>query len=145
MSSLNDKLIRFEMMWSDPSMADVVPVSLQENSARFPFGKQQAAAFLQRMGAHTIIRGHEKVLDGFDHTYNEENIQMFTLFSCGGSDNNDFPERSGFRKITPMAISLLIEGTDIKLSPWKIDYKPYNNSDYNGFFKEPSKLEHVTG
>ncbi len=145
MSSLNNKTLRFEMMWSDPSMSDVVPVSLQENIARFPFGKQQAAAFLQRMGAHTIIRGHEKVLDGFDHTYNEDNVQMFTLFSCGGKDNDDFPENSGFRKIVPMAISLKVKGRDVELEPWAIDYKPYNSADLNAFFKVAPVIEHIIG
>ncbi|MBN2344206.1 MAG: serine/threonine protein phosphatase [Deltaproteobacteria bacterium] len=144
LSSLNDTQIRFEMMWSDPSMADIVPAKLQQQSVRFPFGKLQAAAFLQRMGAHTIVRGHEKVLDGFDHTYDEDIAQMFTLFSCGGIDNNDLPEKSGFRKITPMAISMTVKGSDVSLSSWKIDYKPYNDSDKNAFFKVAPTLEHVT-
>ena len=38
---LNDPDIRFQMMWSDPSTADVIPAELQEQSARFPFGKLQ--------------------------------------------------------------------------------------------------------
>lgn len=145
MSSLNNKDIRFEMMWSDPSMADIVPASLQQQSVRFPFGKLQASAFLQRMGCHTIVRGHEKVLGGFDHTYDEDSVQLFTLFSCGGASNDDLPQRSGFRKIIPMAISMTIKGKDVSLSPWKIDYKPYNDSDKNAFFKEAPALEHVMG
>ena len=145
LSSLNEKDIRFEMMWSDPSMADVVPAKLQQQSVRFPFGKMQAAAFAQRVGCHTIVRGHEKILDGFDHTYNDDAIQMFTLFSCGGVDNDDLPRRSGFRKIIPMAISMTVQGADVQLSPWKIDYKPYNDSDRNAFFKQAPELELVTG
>ena len=32
LSGLNDPDIRFQMMWSDPSSADVIPASLQEQS-----------------------------------------------------------------------------------------------------------------
>ncbi len=145
MASLNDKDLRFEMMWSDPSMADIVPSALQKSTARFSFGRQQAAAFVQRVGCHTIIRGHEKVLDGFDHTYNDDHLQMFTLFSCGGIDNDDLPPTSGFRKITPMAMSMTVAGRDISVHPWKIDYKPYNNADRNAFFKEAPQIELVVG
>ncbi|MBN2525663.1 MAG: metallophosphoesterase [Deltaproteobacteria bacterium] len=144
MASLNSKEIRFEMMWSDPSMTDIVPAKLQQQSVRFPFGKMQAAAFLQRMGCHTIVRGHEKVLEGFDHTYDDDAVQLFTLFSCGGIDNDDLPLNSGFRQIVPMAISMKMKGKDVELSPWKIDYKPYNNSERNGFFKEAPPLVHIT-
>ena len=45
MSSLNDEDIRFQMMWSDPSSADVIPASLQEQSARFPLGASNARRF----------------------------------------------------------------------------------------------------
>jgi hypothetical protein len=58
LSSLNDPDFRFQMMWSDPSSADVIPVGLQEQSSRFPFGRLQATAFLQRLGCHTLVRGH---------------------------------------------------------------------------------------
>jgi hypothetical protein len=144
MSSLNDKQIRFEMMWGDPSAADVVPARLQQQSIRFPFGKMQAAAFLQRVGCHTIVRGHEKISDGFDHTYNEGVVQLFTLFSCGGVKNADLPPKSGFRDITPMAISMKISDSDVELLPWEINYEPYNHSDRNAFFKEAPRIEHVT-
>ena len=50
LSALNDPDLRFQMMWSDPSAADVVPADLQEKSARFAFGKLQLRAFLQRIG-----------------------------------------------------------------------------------------------
>jgi hypothetical protein len=145
LSSLNDEVIRFEMMWSDPSMADIVPAALQKQSVRFPFGKHQAAAFLQKIGCHTIIRGHEKVLDGFDRTYDEENVQMITLFSCGGQLNEDFPSKNGFRKIIPMAVTITLKGRDIDLQPWKIDYHSYNNAKRNGFFKENATIAHVIG
>ena len=35
LSSLNEWDIRFQMMWSDPSSADVIPATLQEQSSRF--------------------------------------------------------------------------------------------------------------
>ena len=64
LSSLNDPDIRFQMMWSDPSTADVIPADLQDQAARFAFGRMQFRAFMQRVGSHTMVRGHEKVADG---------------------------------------------------------------------------------
>ncbi len=135
LSSLNDPDIRFQMMWSDPSSADVIPVELQEQTARFPFGRLQAAAFLQRIGCHSLVRGHEKVDDGFARTYDDENLLLITLFSAGGKDNNDLPARSGYRSVTPMAMTMLVKDDDIKITPWKIDFELFNNPERNSFFK----------
>jgi hypothetical protein len=145
LSSLNDSDIRFQMLWSDPSNADIIPAQLQEQSARFPFGRLQAAAFLNRIGCHTIIRGHEKVLSGFLRNYNDESLQLMTLFSCGGIDNEDLPKNSGFRKVTPMALTMIIRDGEISVSPWAIEYRAYNDPAYNAFFKEPPAIEHVSG
>lgn len=140
MSSLNDPDLRFQMMWSDPSSADVIPVSLQENSARFPFGRLQAAAFLQRLGCHTLIRGHEKLDEGFVRTYDDENLLLITLFSAGGADNDDLPSNSGYRSVTPKAMTIEFDGNTSKITPWEIDYKAYNSPQYNNFFKFPSPI-----
>ncbi|NLN61380.1 MAG: serine/threonine protein phosphatase [Myxococcales bacterium] len=145
LSSLNDYDIRFQMMWSDPSYADVIPAQLQEQSFRFAFGRLQAAAFLQRIGCHTVIRGHEKVNAGFEQVYNDPTLQLMTLFSCGGIDNDDLPPKSGFRKVTPMALSIAIDGDTTTITPWPIHYKRYNDPQYNAFFKEPPAIAHVPG
>ena len=50
LSSLNDPDMRFQMMWSDPSTADVIPAELQDKSSRFAFGRLQFRAFMQRLG-----------------------------------------------------------------------------------------------
>ncbi|MCP4679249.1 MAG: serine/threonine protein phosphatase [Deltaproteobacteria bacterium] len=143
LSSLNDPDIRFQMMWSDPSSADVIPAALQEQSSRFPFGRLQAAAFLQKIGCHTIVRGHEKVNDGFARTYDDENIVLITLFSAGGRDNDDLPPRSGYRRVTPMAMTMKIKDGEVEISPWKIDYELYNNPDRNRFFQVAPSIEHI--
>ncbi|WP_394822623.1 metallophosphoesterase family protein [Pendulispora albinea] len=143
LSSLNDVELRFQMMWSDPSRVDVVPAELQEKSARFPFGKLQLRAFLQRMGCHTLVRGHEKVNAGFERTYDDEHAQLFTLFSAGGRDNNDLPLDSSYRSVTPMALTLLLDpdgnGT---ITPWAPDYRAYNDPQRNGFFQAPPEIAH---
>lgn len=97
LSSLNEWDIRFQMMWSDPSGADVIPASLQDQSARFPFGKLQCQAFLQKLGCHTIFRGHEKVDEGFRSHYADEPFSVFTVFSSGGATNDDLPADSSYR------------------------------------------------
>jgi hypothetical protein len=129
-------------MWSDPSSADVIPAALQEQSARFPFGRLQAAAFLQRIGCHTLVRGHEKVNEGFERTYDDENLALLTVFSCGGEQNEDLPEGSGYRTVTPMALTMTYRDDEMSVTPWKIDYPSYNSPEHNAFFKAQPELEH---
>ena len=143
LSTLNDPDIRFQMMWSDPSSADVIPADLQDQAARFAFGRMQFRAFMQRIGCHTMIRGHEKVLGGFQASYDDDtHARCFTLFSAGGADNGDLPSGSTYRDVKPMALTLTLD-TDgaTKLVPWSPDYQSYNDPDRNGFFKVPPEIE----
>lgn len=142
LSTLNDADMRFQMMWSDPSSADVIPAALQEQSARFPFGRLQAAAFLQKLGCNTLVRGHEKVIDGFDRTYDDDNVTLITLFSAGGADNGDLPANSSYRKVTPKAMTLEIDGKgESTIKPWNIDYKTFQDPEHNAFFKTEPEIE----
>ena len=102
MSALNDPDIRFQMLWSDPSSADHIPDDLQAQNARFPFGKLQFEAFMQRLGCTMMVRGHEKVDSGFKPVYSDQ-TSLISLFSAGGVDNEDLPEDSSYRTVTPMA------------------------------------------
>lgn len=140
LSSLNEWDIRFQMMWSDPSSADVIPASLQEQSARFPFGKLQCQSFLQRIGCHTIFRGHEKVEEGFRQTYAEDAVSLFTVFSSGGAENNDLPPDSSYRSVTPMAVSLRYKDGKSEVTPFVIDYKSFNEAGRNGFYQSSPAL-----
>jgi hypothetical protein len=134
--SLNDPDIRFQMLWSDPSDADFVPEALQSASARFPFGRRQFKAFMQRLGCTTMIRGHERVVEGFRATYNDEDIKLLSLFSAGGEHNNDLPKSSNYREVTPMALTIRYEDGISQLTPFVIDYERYNDPQYNSFFRE---------
>jgi hypothetical protein len=136
LSSLNDPDLRFQMMWSDPSVADVIPAELQDKSSRFAFGRLQFRAFMQRIGCSTMVRGHEKVNDGFARTYDGDEGTLITLFSSGGQDNDDLPLDSSYRSVTPMALTIL-RATDgaTTLRPWAPDYRTYNDPARNGFFK----------
>jgi hypothetical protein len=136
LASLNQPDLRFEMMWSDPSSADVIPVSLQEQSARFPFGRLQAQRFLQRIGCHALIRGHQKINEGCRRTYEDGNMLLLTLFSAGGTDNHDLPPRSNYRLVTPMALTLRHEDGKSRITPWEIDWATYNDPQRNAFFRE---------
>ena len=141
LSSLNDPDMRFEMMWSDPSSVDVIPAAPQEQSSRFPFGRLQALRFLQRIGCHTLIRGHEKVVEGFRRTYDDDNLLLITLFSAGGKDNHDLPPRSSYRQVTPMALTLSYEDGKSQITPWPIEYSTYNDPKRNAFFREAAGLK----
>jgi hypothetical protein len=145
LSSLNDWDIRFQMMWSDPSSADVIPAALQEQSSRFPFGRLQCQAFLQRVGCNTLVRGHEKVDEGFRRTYDDPNLLLVTLFSSGGSDNEDLPADSSYRSVTPMAMTVKFKDDKSEIIPWKIDYRRYNVPELNGFFQSEPEIEHKKG
>jgi len=145
LSSLNDWDLRFQMMWSDPSSADVIPAALQEQSSRFPFGRLQSQAFLQRLGCHTLIRGHEKVDAGFERVYDDENQLLITLFSAGGSDNKDLPPDSSYRSVTPMALTVKFKDGKSQITPWKIDYARYNAPSTNKFFESRPEIEHQPG
>jgi hypothetical protein len=145
LSSLNDWDIRFQMMWSDPSTADVIPATLQEQSSRFPFGRLQSQAFLQRVGCHTLVRGHEKVDEGFRRVYDDANQLLITLFSAGGSDNKDLPPDSSYRSVTPMAMTVKYADGKSEITPWPIDYRRYNSAETNKFFESRPEIEHQPG
>lgn len=145
LSSLNHADVRFQMMWSDPSSADVIPAALQEQSARFPFGRLQAAAFLQRLGCNTLIRGHEKVKSGFATNYDDDTVTLLTLFSAGGKDNGDLPANSSYRNVTPKALTLRWDHGEVALESWAIDYATYNDPEHNAFFRMPASIDHRAG
>jgi hypothetical protein len=134
--------MRFQMMWSDPSSVDVIPASLQEQSARFPFGRLQAAAFLRRMGCRALIRGHEKVEAGFHVNYDDDDLKLVTLFSAGGADNEDLPDGSSYRSVTPCALTVRVENGETEMTPWAIDYRTFNDPEHNGFFRTEPEIEH---
>jgi hypothetical protein len=141
LSSLNDKDIRFQMMWSDPSSADVIPAALQDKSNRFAFGRLQLRAFLQRIGCHTMVRGHEKVNAGIERVYAGEGETLFTLFSAGGTDNDDLPKESSYRAVTPMALTIKRSAAgETTFTPWAPDYKAYNDPSRNAFFRVPPEI-----
>ncbi len=142
LGTLNDPDVRFQMMWSDPSLADVIPAALQDQTARFPFGRLQFQAFMQRLGTHTMVRGHEKVDSGFERIYDDPQGTLVTLFSAGGKDNADLPEGSSYRSVTPKALIVRVDGDDIEMTPFDLDWEKYNDPEHNAFFKAPLEIEH---
>ena len=143
-AALNDPELRFQMLWSDPSTADFIPADLQAQNARFPFGRRQFEAFMQKLGCSIMVRGHEKVDAGFRPMYGDA-ASLLTLFSAGGADNNDLPEDSSYRAVTPMAATIRIDGGTVQVTPWLIDYERFNDPRRNRFFASPPEIEHKTG
>ena len=135
LSSLNDWDIRFQMMWSDPSQTETVPAELQKQSARFGFGTKQLSRFLHRIGCTTLIRGHERELTGFKQNVDLPDAKLFTLFSAGGSSNDDLPEDSSYRQVTPMALTIRVKDGIAHMSPLRIDYEQFNDPEVNAFFR----------
>ncbi|AUX47703.1 serine/threonine protein phosphatase [Sorangium cellulosum] len=135
-SSLNDPELRFQMLWSDPSEVDAIPPELQAATARFPFGKRQFRSFMQKLGCTTLIRGHERILEGFRVVYDDPDCRLLTLFSAGGRTNDDLPPTSNYRDVTPMALTIHHKAGISQLTPFVIEYERYNDPKYNAFFRD---------
>ena len=145
LSSLNDPDLRFQMLWSDPSSADYIPDDLQAQNARFPFGRLQFDKFMSRLGCTMMVRGHEKIDEGFRSVYPDDPIALLNLFSAGGADNNDLPETSSYRTVTPMALTIHVEAGSARVIPWEIDYRRFNDPKRNRFFATEPEIEHKVG
>ena len=144
LSSLNDPEIRFQMLWSDPSQADFIPDELQAQNARFPFGRLQFQKFMSALGCNALVRGHEKVVEGFRRIYDDGDTVLLNLFSAGGEDNEDLPSDSSYREVTPMALTIRVGPEGRTVTPWAIDYKHFNEPSRNQFFAKPPEIEHKT-
>ncbi len=145
LSTLNDSEVRFQMMWSDPSNANWIPAELQRENARFPFGKQQFRAFMNRLGCTTMVRGHEKVDEGFKKIYDEADVSLLNLFSSGGRTNNDLPANSSYRSVTPMALTIRWKDGRAQATPFAIDWESFQSPARNAFFKSAPEIEFRQG
>ncbi len=145
LSSLSDDELRFQMMWSDPVATDHVPVELQRMNPRFTFGRNQFKAFMQRAGLHSLIRGHEKIDQGFEVFFDLGEHALMTLFSSGGADNTDLPIDSSYRSVTPMALSLHAGDGRLTATPWPLHYQPFTYAPHNGLYRPQPVLEYRYG
>jgi hypothetical protein len=133
LSSLNDPELRFQMMWSDPSDTMVVPDELQKAAARFGFGSHQFRSFLARIGCSVMVRGHERIIDGFHTTFDHPDATLYTLFSAGGANNADLPADSNYREVTPRGLTLRWRDGKTRVSSFVIDWERYNDPAKNRF------------
>ncbi|CAN5641193.1 hypothetical protein BH09MYX1_BH09MYX1_59150 [soil metagenome] len=140
LSSLNDPDLRFQMMWSDPSDTEVVPDELQKAAARFGYGSQQFRSFLARIGCSVMVRGHERVVEGFRTNFDFPDAKLFTLFSAGGAattgsapgaGNLDLPETSNYREVAPKGLTIRWRDGVSRVSPFAIDWARYNDPAKN--------------
>ena len=121
------------MMWSDPSDTEVVPDELQKAAARFGYGSHQLKSFLHRIGCAVLVRGHERVVDGFKTTFDLPDATVYTLFSAGGAKNLDLPESSNYREVTPMGLTIRWRDGVSRITPFAIDWASYNEPARNRF------------
>jgi Calcineurin-like phosphoesterase len=140
LSTLNDAEMRFQMMWSDPSPANHIPAELQRQNARFSFGKQQFRAFMERIGCHTLLRGHEKINEGYKRVFSEDGYNLLNLFSAGGKENADLPENASYRSVTPMALTIRQRAGQTSVVPWPIEWQRWNDPVVNGFMRKPAEI-----
>lgn len=144
LTSLDEPAQRFQMMWSDPALVDIIPRHMQDQLVRFSFGRLQCQAFLQRHGCHTLIRGHGQPVTGFRPNFYDDEVVVLTICSAGGPDNLDLPETSELRMVRPMAMTIRLAGGldgEAEIDVWPIDYKPYNVPERNGFYRSEPDFE----
>jgi hypothetical protein len=135
LSSLNHPDVRFQRMWSDPAHAEHVPLELQLANPRFSFGLRQFRAFMERTGFQTMIRGHDKIEEGFRTIFASGELLLLNVFSAGGATNADLPLASSYRRVSPMALTLLMRGGAGEVYPWPIDWETFNAPARNGFLR----------
>ena len=145
LSSLNDAELRFQMMWSDPVATDHVPVEMQRENPRFSFGRNQFRSFMQRTGMQVMVRGHEQIERGFEPFYDLGEHMLLDLFSAGGFDNDDLPPDSSYRAVTPMAATVMYGQGAPVVTPWPLQYRPFNFAPNNGLYRAQPLLEYRYG
>ena len=113
----------------------MVPPELQNANARFPFGRKQFRHFMSTLGLRTMVRGHERVVQGFKVVYDDADARLLSLFSAGGATNADLPATSNSREVTPMALTVRHHDGVSEVVPFVIDYARYNDPRVNQFFQ----------
>ncbi|MBN2442156.1 MAG: serine/threonine protein phosphatase [Spirochaetales bacterium] len=88
------KRLRYSVLWTDPGEAEDMPINMKA-VFHAPFGKKQFRSFMEKIGAHLLIRGHEAVQNGCECTYPGS---LMTVFSAGGKNN---PHAFAYNEITP--------------------------------------------
>jgi hypothetical protein len=134
LAGLNDPKVRLQMLWSDPSDAEFIPLELQRQNARFPYGREQFRAFMTQIGCSLMVRGHERVVEGVRKVYDDPRAALISLFSAGGAQNEDLPPGSNYREVTPMALSIRHQDGLNRMTPFPIAYERFNDPLLNAFF-----------
>jgi hypothetical protein len=88
---------------------------------------------MARIGCSTMIRGHERVIEGIRTVYSDPEATLLSLFSAGGATNDDLPETSNYREVTPMALTIRHRDGMSRVSPFPIEYARYRDPSVNGF------------
>jgi hypothetical protein len=135
LAALNDPEIRLQTVWSDPSDADEIPLELQRANTRFPFGREQYRRFMSRVGCATMIRGHERVVEGLRRVYHDPGALLLSLFSSGGAQSPDLPETSNYREVSPMALLLQHRDGETRITPFPIEYERFTTPATNAFVR----------
>jgi len=133
LSSLNDPDLRFEMMWSDPADTEAVPDELQQKVARFGYGSAQFRKFMAAVGCRAMVRGHERIVEGFRAVYEFPDASLYTLFSAGGETCLDLPESSNYRDVVPHGLTIRWRDGVSTITRFPIDWARYNDSAHNRF------------
>ena len=142
LSSLNDPELRFQMMWSDPVATDHVPGRAAAAEPAVHVRPRPVPAFMERVGLHTLIRGHEKIDRGFEVFYDLGEHLLLNLFSSGGARQRRPPGRLvvPHRHADGAHHARTARGPPTA-TPWPLHYQPFNYEPHNGLYRRQPVLE----
>ena len=98
-------------------------------------GQRSKQRFMGALGLRTMVRGHERVTEGFRKVYDDSDAMLLSVFSAGGKTNDDLPPTSNYREVTPMALTIRHRNGVSEVAPFVIDYARYNDPRVNQFFQ----------
>ena len=113
------------------------PPSCRSRTRASRSGGCSSARSCSASAAHTMVRGHEKVDEGFQHGLRRRPTRAAQRCSPRAAATTTTCRRqSSYREVTPMALTMTGQGRPrAQVTPWAIDYERYNDPERNAFFR----------
>ncbi len=102
------------LMWSDPYLGEG---ELREGMGRYYFTEEQFLDFIETIGVHQMLRGHEWMDAGFRKHFNG---RLYTIFSSGQWPNNEENPLTAYPTVHAKWARLTANGT-IDIRPKRMD------------------------
>jgi hypothetical protein len=145
LSALNDPICGSRCCGAIRRAPTTSPTSCRPQNARFPFGRLQFEKLHEADRLHDAGARPREDRRGLPRGLPRQPDDLLNLFSAGGADNDDLPEQSSYRSVTPMACTIHVENGTARVVPWEIDYRRWNDPARNRFFATEPEIMHKIG